>query len=236
MTWSFEPLILPTPEELEARVSAVPQPESRAGGHAGATAAAGAVELPELTMPSGRPLQPQVVVPPQPTPQVEALEEAKTTAHQQGFEEGRRAEAERVRTLVEAVNSIVHELSAADQRRELESIDRITVLATAIAGHIIGREVKVAPEVLADLVRRAVAEFGVNEGLTVHLNPSDLALLSSGLTDHAAGGNLASGKSVRWVPDPAIRSGGCLVEGGDRIVDARLEGIFERVFRALTDD
>lgn len=229
MTWSFEPLILPTPEDLAARPVPVEQV-------AEATVEAGAMELPELTMQQSQSLQPQVVVPPQPTAHADELEEARAAAHQQGFEEGRRAEAERVRTLVEAVNSIVHELSAADQRRELESTDRITVLATAIAGHIIGREVKVAPDVLADLVRRAVAEFGVNEALTVHLNPADLALLSSGLTDSSSGGNLASGKSVRWHADPVIRSGGCLVEGGDRIVDARLEGIFERVFRALSDD
>lgn len=229
MTWSFEPLVVPTREELEARTPApTPAPDTPVEPDE--------LQLPELTAPAARSLQPQVVIPPQPVQKAEELEQARAAAHEQGFEEGRRAEAERVRTLVEAVNSIVHELTAADQRRGLESIDRITVLATAIAGHIIGREVKVAPDVLADLVRRAVAEFGVNEALTVHLNPSDLALLSSGLTDHATGGNLASGKSVRWHPDPTIRSGGCLVEGGDRIVDARLEGIFERVFRALTDD
>lgn len=163
------------------------------------------------------------------------LEAARSEAHRQGVTHGQRAEAERVRTAIEAVRSAVDALGGSDVRREKEATERIVVLATAIASHLVEREVRASPDVVSDLVRRAVAEFPVNEALAVHLNPSDLALLSSGLSGDSAREHLTSGQSVRWVPDPAIRSGGCLVEGGERIVDARLSRILDRIVAALVD-
>ncbi len=225
-TYSFEPVEVPTLEEAQQRAagSADPPPDP---------ASAAPPELPEL------PAGPEITPPPPasagpPERNAEGLEAERLAAHERGFEEGRRAEAERVRTLVGAVNAVLEELNAADARRRDEAQHRIAALATAIAGHLIEREVRTTPELVSDLVRRAVAEFPVTESLVVHLNPSDLALPSAGAGD-AGRGSLTSGHSVRWTPDPALRSGGCLVEGVDRVVDARLGHILERIFRALTD-
>jgi len=46
---------------------------------------------------------------------------------------------------------------------------------------------------------------------------------------------LTIGQSVRWIPDPSLHSGGCLVESEDRVVDARLGQVLERIFHALVD-
>jgi len=226
MSYSFEPVTIPSVEELDALASS----------------SAGVLDSPDPTAPPELP-DLQNHAHPQPgfdsdnsdAGNERAVEKARAVAHQQGFEEGRRAEAERVRTLVEAVNVTLEELRQADVRREAEAADRIAALSTAVAGHLIEREVHAAPEIISDLVRRAVTEFPVNESLAVHLNPTDLALLSSGLSDESAREHLTSGQTVRWIPDPAIRSGGCLVEGEERVVDARLSIILDRVFKALTD-
>ncbi|MEM7414292.1 MAG: FliH/SctL family protein [Gemmatimonadota bacterium] len=222
MTFSFEPITYPTIEELDQRVAA-----------AAVDTEPSVLDLPDLGV------EPELLRPPTPEADVEAraraLEEVRAAAHQRGFEEGRRAEGERVRTLVEAVNSIVSDLRAEDQRREEDGAERIAALATAVAGHLIEREIRTSPEVLAGLVRRAIAEFPVNERLVVHLNPSDLALLTSGLVDEGTG-QLSGGHPVEWVADPAVRSGGCLVAGSERIVDARLSRILERVYDAIANE
>ncbi len=222
-TFSFEPIAYPTPEELDARKAAAPTGDRPADP-----------DLPDLTVAAPLP-RPSV-----PSPEVEAqararaLEEIRSAAHQQGFDEGRRAEAERLRTLEEALNSTIAELHREDERREREAVERVAALATAIAGHLIEREIRTGSDVLADMVRRAINEFPVNEVLTVHLNPSDLAQLTSGLTDDGAG-HLTGGQTVEWVADPSLKRGGVLVGGAERIVDARLSRIMERIYGALTD-
>lgn len=219
-SYSFEPVTIPAVDE-----PTVPDPE------------AGPPE-PEPELPDLRVAQAPVAAegPSGGEPEYERrLDEARETAHERGFEEGRRAEAERLRTLAEALRTILHDIEAADARREREALDRTAALATAIAGHVIEREVRTSPDIVGELVRRAVAEFPVSDALAVHLNPSDLALLSSGMGGDAGSDRLTSGQSVRWVADPGVRPGGCLIEGSDRVVDARLSRILERVFRVLTD-
>lgn len=227
MTYSFEPVTVPGPDDLEALDAVHAEP---------APAEAVPVELPDLEDGTGRSASAGRTEPSLEEQHASELERARAEAQQLGFKQGQLAEAERVRTLVEAVNYVVNELRLADERREREAIDRTAALATGIAGHLIEREVRAAPDIVSDLVRRAVAEFPVNEPLSVHLNPTDLALLSTGFEGDHGRSNLTSGQSVRWIPDPAVRSGGCLVEGSERVVDARLSHILERVFRALTDD
>ena len=88
-----------------------------------------------------------------------ALETARAEAHHMGVEKGRQVEAERVRTLVEAVKFVIEELRVADERREQEATDRMAALATAVAGHLIEREVRTSPEIVSDLVRRAARRW-----------------------------------------------------------------------------
>jgi flagellar biosynthesis/type III secretory pathway protein FliH len=227
MSYSFEEVTIPSVEELAD--AALPGSASAA-----APDPAPPPELPELHGARGGAVGalPHVAE----DEEKAALEEVRSAAHKRGLDEGRRAEAQRLDTLVEAMTTTLEELRLADGRRETEAVDRIAAIATAVAGHLIEREVHTSPEIISDLVRRAVTEFPVNESLVVHLNPSDLALLSSGLADGSAREQLTTGQAVRWVPDPALRSGGCLVEGAERVVDARLSSILGRVFKALTDD
>ena len=231
MSYSSEPSVA-TPSgasPAEGRAEPPPRNPSTGGGEAPSPAMR-PIELPEL--------DPSALVrsdpdEPNAADNMAELQRARADAHQSGFEEGRKAEAMRVGTAIEAVKAIVAELGRKDDQRRQEASERIAVLATAIAGHLVEREVRSSPEVIADLVRRAVAEFPVNDPLRVHLNPSDLAHLSSGLADEAGREHLTSGQSVRWIPDPAIRSGGCLVEGSEQVVDARLSQALERISRVL---
>lgn len=237
--YSFEPVSVPTPDQLgpvedaDQRASEGPL---RASGVDPAAVETEGEHLPEFegaTPPSGSVEDASPV--PVEVDRQKQLEAATAEAHRRGVEEGRRAEGERVRAAVDALRIVVDELREADASREKEAEDRCAALAVAVAAHLMEREVRASPEIVSDLVRRAIAEFPVTDALTVHLNPGDLALLSRGIGGEASQPQLTSGQRVRWVPDPQIRSGGCLVEGGDQVVDARLSTTLERLFRVMVD-
>jgi flagellar biosynthesis/type III secretory pathway protein FliH len=45
-----------------------------------------------------------------------------------------------------------------------------------------------------------------------------------------------AGRSVRWISDPEIRPGGCLVESRERLVDGRVDTALERIYRTIIED
>jgi flagellar assembly protein FliH len=170
------------------------------------------------------------------TQDVEAsIEAARIAGEQAGFAKGRSAEAERLYALMNLLEDIVDKLRQSDEQREQQATERSTALAIGVAGRLIQREVKTSPEIVLELVRQAVSEFPVVEPLSVHLNPADMARLSSDSLGHRGRDLLSTSHTVRWLSDPDIRSGGCLVEGVERVMDGRLLHNLERVLEALTD-
>jgi flagellar biosynthesis/type III secretory pathway protein FliH len=43
----------------------------------------------------------------------------------------------------------------------------------------------------------------------------------------------AEQRPAHWIADAQVKSGGCVVEGRDRIVDGRVDTALERVYRRL---
>lgn len=181
-------------------------------------------------------------VAPDPEPEID-LEAEREAAYQKGFrdgraagvEEGRREEAERLAHAVAALEAAAAEVRAGGARW-LDALEaNIAALAVAVARHVIGRELKTGPEPIVDLVRRALMEFPVDQPLRVLLNPGDLSAITAVSPSRAEPAPIAPGRDVRWVADPSIEPGGCIVEGRDRIVDGRIDRALERIWRSLAD-
>lgn len=107
--------------------------------------------------------------------------------------------------------------------------ENIAVVAVVAARHIIAREVEADATVVADLVSRALAQFPLDHAITVRLHPEDVATCDEMLKTS----NANRAKDVRWVADPLIQLGGCLVEGRERIIDGRVDTSLERAYRLL---
>ena len=109
------------------------------------------------------------------------------------------------------------------------------MIAIGVAQQVITREVATPGDIVVELVSRALQEFGLDQALTIRVNPGDLeALLSA---ERAAGDDIATltkGREVRWMSDARIEKGGCVVEGRERIVDGRVDTGLERLYRRLT--
>ena len=99
-----------------------------------------------------------------------------------------------------------------------------------VARHLVQREVTVDPAFLHDIVTRALAQYPIDQELTVRLHPQDL-LACRGVLEQPGG--TVAGRTIRWMADPTIVRGGCLVEGRERIIDGRVDTALERAYRTI---
>jgi flagellar assembly protein FliH len=202
-------------EELEGTVRVEDTAESRADAHAAARAARDQREA--------------------------ALRQAELEeAYNRGFDDGHAdahgRDMERIASALAALaaaNAAVHAGQAIWTENARE---HIAALAVAVARHVIARELRGDPHVIADLTRRALTHYPVNEPVQVRVHPEDLSILTAAVS--ADGGNIrvAPGRDVQWVADPSIEAGGCIVEGKRRVVDGRVDHVLERIFQKLNDD
>jgi flagellar biosynthesis/type III secretory pathway protein FliH len=159
-------------------------------------------------------------------------------ARAQGYEEGRRAgeeaEGARLRAAVAVAEEALDAVRQGEMRWTGAIEENVCALAVAVARQVIARELQEDAQVVVELVRRALAEFPVDQPVRIRVNPQDLASLESyGSGDNPMLGT-TRGHDSRWVADARIAPGGCIVEGRERIVDGRVDTALERIYRRLT--
>ncbi len=125
-----------------------------------------------------------------------------------------------------ALNTAVH---AAEGVLETER-DRLqhaaAELAFQIAEAVLARELQLSSSPGLDAVRRALAESPESKGAVVRMNPADAESVerSSELSE-----------AITIVADPAVGAGGCVLEVGAALVDARIEQALARVRKVLDE-
>jgi flagellar biosynthesis/type III secretory pathway protein FliH len=108
--------------------------------------------------------------------------------------------------------------------------ENIAAISVIVARQIVGREVATTPEIVADLVRRALTEFPIEQAVRIRVHPVDLSLL----TLAGAGTQPITGsREASWLADARVGRGGCLIEGRDRIVDGRIDAALERAYHRM---
>ena len=157
-------------------------------------------------------------------------------AYSLGFEEGRRegehTEQARLRNSLRSVVDALDVIRASEERWNGALEENIGALACAIARHIVDREIAADPELVSRLVKRAVAEFRIDQPVRVRVNPNDLSIIEAN-ADIIELGTDEPTRDVHWIGDPRIASGGCVVEGRERIVDGRVDTALERAYRRI---
>jgi flagellar assembly protein FliH len=129
---------------------------------------------------------------------------------------------------------------AAKQLREAAALapaeleDNIAALATVVARQIIAREVALDASLVADLVRRALTEFPIDQSVRIRVNPQDLTAITVGIGP-ADSTRITANRDASWLADPRVVRGGCLIEGRDRIIDGRVDTALERAYRRMAE-
>ena len=141
-----------------------------------------------------------------------------------GYAEGTAVEHERLVGAVAALDAALEQLRTHEARGLGALESNVTALAMAAARHVIGREVAADPGALHGVLARALSDFPDDEPLTARVSPEDMAIVADASVKH----------DVRWLADPMVVRGGCVIEGRERIVDGRVDTALERIYKRLT--
>jgi flagellar assembly protein FliH len=164
------------------------------------------------------------------------VEEAHSAGYEAGRLDGELSEATRLRSAVAATEQALDTIRSSEAKWQECVTENIAALAVTVARHIVGRELRTDAASVADLVKRALAEFPIDQPMRVRVNPHDLSLLSQPTPTGGEPLPIAPNRDVRWLADSRIQPGGCVVEGRERIVDGRVDTALERLYRKLTDN
>lgn len=162
------------------------------------------------------------------------LQEAYAAGVADGETAGRATEATRLRAALAAAEGAAALLREGERRWTSALEENVAALAVAVARQVIGRELVGDAAALTDLVRRALSEFPLDQAIVVRVHPADLAALTVAANAGTAGDHVAPNRETRWIADPNVPAGGCVLEGRERIIDGRVDTALERVYRQLT--
>lgn len=124
--------------------------------------------------------------------------------------------------LADALNTVqLHEARWISNAEE-----NLAALAVMVARHIVQREVNADPSFVRDVVQSAMAQYPLDQEITIRINPEDLNACRSSIEQ-------ADRREIRWISDVSILRGGCLMEGRERIIDGRVDTALERAYRSL---
>jgi flagellar assembly protein FliH len=161
------------------------------------------------------------------------LDIAREEARRAGYEEGRKAAAEEAKVAAKRaaaeLDSRVQDAVAFLENAALfvraqlsDELDRLakgaTSLALALASTILQRELQLAADPGAEAIARALALVPNEAPAVARCNPEDLAALGE-----------ISSPMLTLVPDDSVGRGGCLLDTGSTLVDARIETAIARV-------
>jgi len=159
-------------------------------------------------------------------------------AWERGRLEGEQAAEERSRrdlaTAVAAAESALESIRELHETFSATLFEDMLALSCAMARAVIGRELRGDPAAFADLVRRGLAAFPLEQPVRVRVHPEDLSRISAVAEGEVI--PIAGGREVRWVADAGVLPGGCVMDGPDRVLDGRVDQALERIFWELTAD
>ena len=152
-------------------------------------------------------------------------EEQRGEVHQQRYEEGYQVGLdEREAESVEAVARIgvLHESMIAERAQVLKEAEETVVnLAAALAKRIVGFQVEASPKVLVQVVRSALRHLSDSSNLEIKVHPDDLQMARRFAAHWVEKVDEDAVLKVR--ASDHVGRGGCMIEGREENVDARLE-------------
>ena len=146
-------------------------------------------------------------------------------AHEQGFrageQAGREAGLKEVERNYQILLPLIMEMKHLKEVLLTAAEQDMAVMVIAVAKHVIRMELSQNQEVVLGYVREAIKRIGPTETILVRIHPKDLERLT---LEHAKLLQLVEG--LKWLKlegDGHLHPGECIVEGHDRIVDARVD-------------
>ena len=162
-----------------------------------------------------------------------ALEQRLHETYQKGFQEGQVAARKelqgQVDTMAARLARTIEELSGMRQRFRHEAEEEVVALAIAIARRILHRELTVAPEALAGLLKAALEKIEAREVHRVRIRPEDLPLVQQHLDQ------MGLPQRVELIADPGLERGAIILDSSRGALDASVETQLAEIERGFAD-
>lgn len=136
-----------------------------------------------------------------------------------------------VNALVPALGAAVDEIHAAKAQWLAHWEKAALGVATAIAAHVIRREVEQTPDITIVLVKEALELAAGSADVQLRMHPDDLATLGSQVEGLV--GQLGRLGDAKVVADPGITRGGCRVDTRFGSIDQQFESQLARIAQEL---
>lgn len=153
-------------------------------------------------------------------------------AYARGRADGERAARTTIEQSLHAALGMLTEAAQSVRMHESRWVsnieENIAAIAVSVARHIVQREISADPSFVATLVNNALAQYPVDQEITIRVSPEDLAICRAVIDADNNGA-----RTLRWIGDASIERGGCLTEGRERIIDGRVDTALERAYRTI---
>lgn len=141
-------------------------------------------------------------------------------AQRSGYEEG-----------LTQLNRILHEAKTQYGRMLHDSEPEMLRLSLKIAERIIGHCVEVTPQVMLEIIHKAIESLKYQKEIRIRVNPDDLGFLKENKMQLYT--MLGESKEIEIVEDALVGRGGCIIDTEIGTIDARLETqlrVIEKLF------
>ena len=164
-------------------------------------------------------------------PDPDQLAAAEQEAYRRGYAEGENAATAAARASLEPrlarLADTIEEIAGLRPCIVRATEQQLVELALAIARRVVRREVTLDREITIALARVAVERLGARHGVTIRLNPDDVAYAATRHGDGWPGGG------ITVIADATIEGGGCRVESPVGTIDAGVDVQLDELARGL---
>lgn len=161
------------------------------------------------------------------------LETAWQRGYDQGVNEGRTRESDRIEPAIAALEGAVGRFRASEARFASERERFVTGLSLAVARQLVQQDLAAEPEKLRALIGKALDLAPAESALEVRMHPADLEALAPAIEALAVRGAVPA---LAWVGDGTLERGDFVIEGPSRIVDGRTDVALRQLFERLERD
>lgn len=161
-------------------------------------------------------------------------------AYDRGFSDGKQVasalydtEMNKLREWVKNLDTAMMELRE-QYSQQIESLESVAVqLAMTATEHILGQEIHENTQLAVHQVKKAIAEIHGIRDIRVRIHPSSFEALTDAKSSLVEGSG--SVQSIEIISDPAVESGGCILETAIGTVDAQFRTQMRLVRAAMEE-
>ena len=165
------------------------------------------------------------------------IQQEREQAHRAGFEDGKQMGLEEGKKVGEKVArdffSLLEHIKIQKENILRDSEQAVLRLSLALSSKIVGNTVEIKPEIVLEVVKKAIQHLVDKNKVVLKVNPKDCQLVKSHHQQLLA--TIDGIKNLEIEEDIRVKPGGCLIETDSGNVDARLETQMQVLREALLD-